>query len=408
MSPIEERLRDAYQEAAATVPPASLRGVPALEPAGGPARRRPLASRHQPARRRRLLAPVAAATAVTAIVVAAVAVPQLLPRHGGVTGAGPARPARFFIATGRAGDLMVYSAVTGRRTADIRPVSPHTALSFAAATGNDRVFIVASNSTATCVKRISSRLLRLTLTAAGKADSISSLPVPKLDGSVTALASAADGRTIAYTSTVCILVPDPEIDPGQLGVVHTDGAPSQHWSWDPMPGQSVGSLSVTADGKMIEFAVAPNKSTGPDSGEVLPVREIRLLPTDAPPGFLNQRSRVAVTVRTAAPGSAFTSALIAASGRAVYFCTERGQFSRHPAETLRAYDVASGTVSVLHSFGSSNGQGCLLGSSAGELLIVRDITRTPSRVDRLNLRTGRLTPVPVRRSVDEGNSSVPW
>jgi hypothetical protein len=345
---------------------------------------------------------VAAAAAVTAIAVAAVTLPRLLPDHGGgATSAGPARPARFFTALGPHGHLLVYSAATGRQTADIRPVSPHTGL-VAAATGNDRVFIVASTRTATCG---SSQLLHLTLTATGQADSLGSLPVPRIAGSVTALASAADGQTIAYASAPC---GQGTQDPGEIGVVHTDGGPPRHWGWNPAPGQSVNSLSITADGKMIEYAASPNKITSPGVAEVMPVRVIRLLPAGAPPGTAAQRSRVAVTIRTAAPGSEFTSGLIAPGGEAVYFCTERGQLSRHPAETLRAYDVASGTMSVLHSFGRTRGPGCLLGASAGDLLIVRGITKTPSRVDRLNLRTGRLTPVPVRRAIDEGNSSVPW
>lgn len=69
MSTIEDRLRDAYQEAAATVRPASLRRVPAARPDLG--RRLTTPGRHPAPRRRRLLAPVAAAAAVTAIAVAA-------------------------------------------------------------------------------------------------------------------------------------------------------------------------------------------------------------------------------------------------------------------------------------------------------------------------------------------------
>lgn len=346
MSSIEDRLRDAYQEAAATVPPASLRGAPALEPAPG-----------------------------------------------------PARPARFFIAPGNKDDLIAYSAVTGRATADVGPFSPHTTASFAAATGNDQVFIVASTSNTACG---STQLMSLTLSPAGKAESISSLPVPRIAGPVTALASSANGRTIAYASAPC---PHGAQSPGQIGVVHTDGRPARHWGWNPDPGQSVGSLSITADGRMIEYAATPNMI--PDRS-LQAARVIRLLPTDARPGTAAQRSRVAVTIRTAAPGAQFASGLIAPGCQKVYFCTEAGESSGRPAETLRAYDVATGTMSVLHSFGRTGRQGCLLGSSAGELLIVRDVTRTPSLVDRLNLSTGRLTPVPVRVAVDENSSSVPW
>jgi hypothetical protein len=405
MSSIEDRLRGAYQEAAATVPPASLRDVPAA----GPGSRLTAPGRPAPRRRRRLLAPVAAAAAVTAIAVTAVAVPQLRSGHGsGATGAaspGLARPAGFFTAIGPHGDLLVYSAATGRQTADVGPFGRHTALTVAAATaGTDHhpVFIVASTSTASCG---SSQLLSLTLDATGKPNSVASVPVPRIAGPVSALASTPDGKTIAYASAPCVQGAQA---PGQIGVVHTNGAPSRHWGWNPDPGQSVGSLSITADGKTIEYAASPNKISGPGSGQVLPVRQIRLLPTGAPPGTAAQRSRVAVSIPRTAPGSEFTSGLIAPGGQAVYFCTEQGQFSGHPAETLRAYDVASGMTYVLRSFGRTQGQGCLLGASAGELLIVRDITRTPSRVDRLDLRTGRLTPVPVRQAVDEGNGSVPW
>jgi hypothetical protein len=402
MSTVEDRLRDAYQGAAATVRPGTLRGAPAVGTQPARSRRRTAPGPSPASRRRRLLAPVAAAAAVTAIAVAAVVVPQLQAGRSPAPGAGPARPARFFIAYPGNGVLDVYSAVTGRLTGMVRSPQADTGLEVAAATGDDRSFIVAAESNAACG---STTLYGLRLTASGQRAGFTLLPVLRIAGSVTALASSADGQTIAYASAPCGRGAQ---SPGQIGVVHADGRPGRHWGWNPDPGQSVGSLSITADGKMIEYAASPNKIIGPDAGSVRPVREIRLLPAGAPPGTAAQRSRVAVTIRTAAPGSELTSALIAPGGQAVYFCTERGQSSPHPAETLRAYDVTSGTTSVLHSFGPTGRQGCLLGSSDGELLIVRDITRTPSLVDRLNLRTGRLTRVPVRQAVDEDNGSVPW
>jgi hypothetical protein len=306
------------------------------------------------------------------------------------------------MAPGNNDDLIVYSAVTGRETADLKPVSPHTSMSISAATGSDQVFIVAATSTNACG---SSQLLSLTLSPTGKAEIIGSLRVPKIAGEVTALASSASGKTIAYAAGPC---GHGAQSPGQIGVVHTDGRPARHWGWNPDPGQVVSSLSITADGKTIEYAASPNKIIDQSLPTTMPVRQIRLLPADAPPGSAAERSRVAVTVRTAAPGSQFTSGLIAAGGQAVYFCTEAGASAGHPAETLRAYDVATGTTAVLRHFGPTGRQGCLLGASAGELLVVRDVTRTPSLVDRLNLSTGRLTQVPVRVAIDENNSSVPW
>ena len=174
------------------------------------------------------------------------------------------------------------------------------------------------------------------------------------------------------------------------------------------PGQSVGSLSVTANGRTIAYAASPNKITGPGSGQTLAPRTIRLLLTDAPPGSAAQRSRAAVTMSRVAPGEIFNSAAIAPDGRTLYFCTQRNPSQPSGgAMVLRGYDIATGATSVLRNFGPG---GCLLGASGNDLLVGHGLGLQghAQRLARYDVATGKSTPVPVPRPWDEVPANIPW
>ena len=332
MNTLEDQLRDAYQAAAETVRPDSIRGLPdQATRAGRPPFRRPSPAR---SRRARVLVPLAAATAVAAIAVtASLVMPASPPGRGGA--AVPGALPRFFLAmpNNPTGDRMaVFSATTGRQLALIK--APRgSVIDTAAATGNDRTFVVTVESGSSCG---TTTLYRLRLTARGGQGSLAPLAIPKISGVVTALAASADGRTIAYATAFCASSSD---SPGAIGVVHTATGQTRQWPWRPNPGQTAGSVSITANGRTIEYAASPNKITGPDSGQTLPPRTIRLLPADAPPGNAAQRSRAAVTMSRVTPGEIFNSAAIAPAGRTLYFCTQRNAQSalgrRHGAARVR-------------------------------------------------------------------------
>ena len=272
----------------------------------------------------------------------------------------------------------------------------------ATATGNDRTFIVAVENDPVCG---TATLYRLRLTARGGQGSLAPLAIPKISGVVTAMAASADGRTIAYATAFCDNSSD---SPGAIGVVHTATGQSRQWSWRPDPGQTTGSVSITANGRTIEYAASPNKVTSPTSGQTLPPRTIRLLPTDAPPGNAAQRSRAAVTMSRVAPGEIFNSAAIAPDGRTLYFCTQRNA-SQPSGGTivLRGYDIATGVTSVLRNFGPG---GCLLGASGNDLLVGHGLGLQghAQRLARYDAATGKSTPVPVPRPWDEVPANIPW
>jgi hypothetical protein len=399
---MEDQLRDAYAAAAQTVRPDSIRGLPdqAAGKAGRPAFRSASPAR---SRRARVLVPLAAAAAVAVIAVAAsLVLPASPPGRGGaaVTGALP----RFFLAgpDNPTGDQMaVFSATTGRQLAVIK-APPGSVIDTAAATGDDRTFVVTVEPGSSCA---ATTLYRLRLTARGGQGSLAPLAIPKISGVVNALAASADGRTIAYATAFC---DNSSGSPGAIGVVHTATGQARQWPWRPNPGQTAGSVSITANGRTIEYAASPNKVTSPTSGQTLPPRTIRLLPADAPPGNAAQRSRAAVTMSRVAPGEIFNSAAIAPDGRTLYFCTQRNASQPSGgAVVLRGYDIVTGATSVLRNFGPG---GCLLGVSGNDLLVGQGIGLQPhaQRLTRYDAATRKSTPVPVPRPWDEVASNIPW
>jgi sugar lactone lactonase YvrE len=400
---MEDQLRDAYAAAAQTVRPDSIRGLPdQAARAGRPPFRPPSPAR---SRRTRVLVPLAAAAAVAVIAVTASLVMPASPPGNSSAAPSGALP-RFFLALpnsqGRSGDNMaVFSATTGRQLALVKPPRD-SVIDTAAATGNDRIFVVTVQSGSSCS---TTALYRLRLTARGTPSGLAPLAIPKISGVVTALAASADGRTIAYATALCDNSSD---SPGAIGVVHTATGQTRQWPWRPNPGQTAGSVSITANGRTIEYAASPNKVTGPDSGQTLPPRTIRLLPADAPPGTAAQRSRAAVTMSRVAPGEVFNSAAIAPDGRTLYFCTQRNPSQPSGgAMVLRGYDIATGATTVLRTFGPG---GCVLGASGSDLLVGRGLglQRHAERLARYDVFTGKSTPVPVPRPWDEVATNIPW
>jgi hypothetical protein len=400
---MEDQLRDAYRAAAETVRPDSIRGLPDQAARAGRPAFRP-ASRVR-SRRARVLVPLAAAAAVAVIAVtASLVLPASVPGSGGA--AAPGALPRFFLALPDklTGDQMaVFSATTGRQLAVIKPPRG-SVIDTAAATGNDRTFVVTVEAGSSCA---ATALYRLRLTAGGGQGSLTPLAIPKISGVVTALAASADGQTIAYATGFCSKT---SASPGAIGVVHTATGQSRQWAWRANPGQTVGSLSVTADGRTIAYAASPNKITGPGSGQILPVRTIRLLPADAPPGTVAQRSRVVVAMSRQAPAELFGSATIAPDGRTVYFCTQHN--SAGPLRSvvaLRGYDVATAATSFLRTFDWS-GAYCMLGAWGSHLLVGLGIAQQghAPRLARYDVSTGKVTPVPVPRQWDEVATNIPW
>lgn len=406
MNTIEDRLRDAYQATAQAIRPDSIEHV------HDQARQRARAASgtgfrarfRQSGSRGRLLVPLAAAAAVALIAVAASLVIPGGPEHGRGSAAGGSLP-RFFLAepdmvTGS--NMGVFSATTGRLLALVTPPSRGSVIDVAAATGNDRSFVVAVRSASTCS---ATALYRLRLTASGHPGALTPLAAPKISGVITAMAASSDGRTIAYATEFCGKA---SASPGAIGVIHAATGQARQWTWRPNPGQIIASVNVTADGRLIEYAASPNKVTGPGSGQILPVRTVRLLPADAPPGSAVQRSHVVADMSRLPRTELFGSAAIAADGRTVYFCTERS--ASHPAPgvfVLRAYDVATAATSVLRIFNWRQDI-CMLGLSGDHLLVGYGSAAHPPRLARYDVLTGKSVPLPVPRQWGEVTTNIPW
>lgn len=405
MNTMEDRLRDAYRAAAQTVRPESIKDLPDQPTQSARPGLRPASSAMS--RRSRIMIPLAAAAAVALIAVtASVVLPGARTGHSSGGAATSGALPRFFLAspeTQTGEHTAVFSATTGRELAFLAPPRPGWAIGATAATGNDRTFVVAAAPGSGCG---TTTLYRLRLTARGRPSSLAPLTAPKIRGSVTALAASADGRTIAYATEFCGATSD---SPGAIGVVHAGTGQTRQWNWRPDPGQSVDSVTITANGRLIEYAAMPNKITSPGSGQSLPVRTIRLLPADAPPGRAAQRSRAVVTMSRAAPAELFNSAAIAPDGRTLYFCTLRD--SGHHARgvlVLRGYNLATGASLVLHEFGP--GLYCMLGVSGQDLLAGygQRPPGHPATFFRYDASTGKSTPVPVPRQWGEVASNIPW
>ena len=329
-----------------------------------------------------LLAPLGAAAAVAAIILAIV---QLAPGSGGAgggLGAGPAAPLgvisptpgppRFVLAfdydPGRLGGvnnpIYVFSAADGHQAGHvIAPLSEA-----GTATGNDRTFIISNaiqpNPRQSACHEVTS-LYRLDLSGQGSVKSLTRLALPVIHGEVSALAATPDGRHVAYVTSAC----GPPFDGvSVLGVIDTATGKQRQWTWT-FPGVMVRSLSITQDGRMIEYLANPNKVISRSEGQTLDTSNIvGLIPASSPPGPVARFGRT-VLRWTASP---FGSSAVTGNGQDIYYCVpgkapKIGLYSGSRV-VLRAYHLATASARTLATYPAGNG--CQLALSGRDLLIV--------------------------------------
>jgi hypothetical protein len=361
--------------------------------------------------RAQVLAPLGAAAAVTAIAVAAaLAAPGAhLGRNatssGILSGNGSAPVAalgtitatnglaRFFLALPRQGininrityfPLSVYSAVTGRLAGSL--TTPRwfftKGQSVAASTASDLTFIVANSTGPARLSACHSTttLYRLDLSEQGVPSSLTRLALPVIPGDVTALAATPDGRMVAYVTSACEL---PFGEVAVLGVVNTATGQRKQWTW-PAPGVEVPSLSISADGRLIEYLSNPNKVLSPVEGQTLDtVNNVGLLPTSSPDGSVLRYGQT-VLHWSAQP---FGSSAVTADGKDLYYCAP------NPV-ALRVYHVATGVTSRLATYPSANF--CELEMSRGSLLLALGADGAGvTRAVRYDVTSGQSSPIPL-------------
>ena len=310
MNDLEDRLRDAYKNAARTVSPGTMR---LTAPPSPPARRR--------SRWMTVYAPLAAAAAVIVAIGIGVAVSRLTGVRTGSASqptTGPTATTRTppFMVVTTANDtkpgslLRVEAAPSGRVLGTLRPPVAGTFWAQSAATGSPTTFIVtAQQTTGNCGP---SYLYTLTLWPDGSLHRLASLTVPRLTGDLVGVAASSDGTTVGYALDTC----GNQDAEAVVGIVTPAGFNRQ---WDLPAEDWPRDVTMSADGNMLAF-VADSLASNTDA--------VWVLRTSAPPGSVSTVGRILYNQRhvmTKGTRETFLeSAAISAGGGALYVATASG------------------------------------------------------------------------------------
>jgi hypothetical protein len=439
MNTLEDRIRAAATQTAEEIAPGSIPPL-SLHRQGLSGRRtragRAVAVGRPGIRWPRVLIPAAAAASVIAVVAVSLALTSGLAdgRHaaasrarGGRSGtsgapqivsaasrAALASVPGFYVAMtpgymGRNNRAQVRASATGAILATVRAPAPYNTFSWVTAAADDRTFVLAAqewtpiapgNAGAAAEKRdddTPTKFFVLHLSADGRADRLSALPIPVQPGSVwvDGIALSPDGSKLAVVVNSNSAT-DPDINPAIAVYTMATGAKKQ-WVWlgDAFIGNNkpFGSpLSWMADGRTLAFQISPANG----------ITEVRLLDTDAPGGLMHSRLGVewARGDVTGADGALIT-----------------GGSDAHPANSLSGFNtlitpdgskivcVTRGTtVTGATEFGTSAARAVshsypqavdvLWTNASGSTLIVSDASSAGVLAD------GHFTPLPKASDVD--------
>lgn len=302
MNLIEERIRAAARAAADTVTPDS---VPPLELPAARARRlgRRRGNGRSPGASWTLwaarLAPLAAALAVSGILIAVVTLSP--PAYQGGPSGPTGRPApltpqgyvtsgqvpRFYVQIAVHGtpgkkpaEAVVHATATGAVLAVVPPLAGYTVVRVTAA-ASDRTFVLQEEPWTAAGRAGTARsaLAILNLTAAGRVLGTGQLQYTAAgDASLLALALSADGFRLAFASQPATSRNEPTLT--NVRVLKIAGGATRTWS---ATGDLLGAMSWTADGKKLAFNWRSGQSVS-----------ARLLDLTSPGGSLLGHSRVSV------------------------------------------------------------------------------------------------------------------
>jgi hypothetical protein len=380
VSRLEERLRDAYRGAADSVRPETVRDL------GEPTAARP--HRTRPASRRwRTLAPLAAAAAITVIVVLATVVLPHASRPGqdqDRPASAPAAAPKYLIAdTGRS-PLEVRDAATGALVATVTlPTEPGSQAPTANAAADGRTYV---GSVATAdgyhylvslyrLHDCRSWVYQFQLNARGQPSAVKPLAaLPTIGSELGDLTLSGDGQMIAYNTSACTgSAPQP------FHVAVTDISTGQTKRWTTL---AAGSLSLTANGSTLYYV--DNVSTS----------MVRSMPTSAAPGPAADRSRTAVQAATFGPADQVPFAAISPDGSTLYFATFTQGPSGPGLGQVRALNLATGRSRVVYA--PAGRQALITADPAvrNVLLQIQQPGKTQTRLASLDLTTGHVTDLP--------------
>jgi hypothetical protein len=382
VSRLEERLRDAYRGAADSVRPETVRDLG--EPtAAHPHRTRP-ASRGW-----RTLTPLAAAAAVTVIVVLATVV---LP-HASRPGRDQDRPApapaaapKYLIADQGRSPLEVRDAATGALVATVTlPTEPGSQAPTANAAADGRTYI---GSVATAdgyhylvslyrPAHCRSWVYQFQLNSQGQPSAVTPLAaLPTIGAQLLSLTVSGDGQLIAYDTLAC-----PRSAPQPFYVAVTDLRTGQTKRWTT---PAAGSPSLTANGSMLYYTMNLQPGTS----------VVRGMPTSAAPGPAADRSRTVVQADTFGPTDQVPFATISPDGSTLYFATFPEGSVGPGVGQVRALNLATGRSRVVYTPAGRPGLVTADPAVQNFLLQIQQPGTIPLRLARLDLTTGHVTDLP--------------
>lgn len=366
MNDVEDRLRDAYRAAAATVRPEAVRDLQQ----GGLRPHRAI-----PGRRRWMLPlmPLGAAAAVTALVLGGWAiVPKatsarhhaVAPRAGGGRAHSAAAAMPEFTVAAVSNSLEVFRTATGQVAGQVTAPAGQVFVGVAGA-ADDRTFLVTAdlNPQTSC----ETFLYKVELSSSGQPSAPAPLPSSGVRGVLpTAVALSADGKTAAFSAVHCAGEAAGHIGAAQAigGINLADmatGHVTRQWSYSLGEDYPSG-LSLSADGSKLAFSMylpGTMKTAG------------RVLSTSAPSGTVDSASRVVVHQPQGANAGVGAVAM-SPDGGTVYACTNAGGTPLQPSNTLAAYNATTGQqTKVLLSGPAAAGLSCGLAVdlSGGSLLV---------------------------------------
>jgi hypothetical protein len=371
---LEDRLRDAYLGAAATVTPDNIRGLgePAAQTATPPVRPGP--------RWAKWLTPLAAAAAVAAVAILA----AILVSPGPPSSKGASAEPKFLIAdVVGARPFEIRDAATGALVAHLTPPSRPGGSGVDAesvATADGRHYVMAVYTTSPC----RSRLYQFQLDDQGQPSAVTPLALPAVPGEVYDLAVSGNGQKIAYATIACTGESKPP--PPYLAVTNLVTQRTTRWT---LPADSpAGSLSLTADGSRLCYGVGQLGSS-----------VVRVIPAGSAPGPA-AGGRTVVRAADFGARQYISFSVISPDGGAVYFTTypyPDGTGSSSGGQ-VRVQDLATGRSRLVHAPAGKAGV-IAADPSARHLLLQiqtrqRLINRQPPLLARLDLATGKVTYLP--------------
>ena len=237
------------------------------------------------------LAPVAAAAAVTGVIIASLSISGVILRHPAGTGpAGSsgvfAKVPRYFVAIpevpGRA--VVAGATATGAELGTVAPPRPHTFFAWLAAAGDGRTFVLGTSSLPRGPWDVTTprpvKLYRLVLDRSGHPGHLARLPIPTETG-ITGLALSPDGSKLAVS-----FLPAHGQAGSKIEVFSLAGGAWREWAWPgrgtlgqiAMPVTS-GGLQWEANNQTLMFELTTRTKDGWPG-------QLYLLDTTAPGGSL--------------------------------------------------------------------------------------------------------------------------